>query len=46
MTDAAYVVGGWAVTAVVLGGYTVRVLLRTRRLRRIVPAPGEDGEWT
>lgn len=55
MTDAAYVLGGWAVTAAVLGGYTTRVVLRSRRLRRLTPPPGaepggriagEDHEWT
>jgi len=39
VTDAAYVLGGWAVTAVVLGTYTARVVLRTRRLRRLDPPP-------
>ena len=46
MTDAGYVLGGWAVTAVVLGGYTARVIIRTRKLRRMAPPPGGDGEWT
>lgn len=50
MTDAAYVFGGWALTAAVLGGYTARVVVRSRRLRRLAEAgpaaePTED-EWT
>jgi hypothetical protein len=46
VTDAAYVLGGWAVTAVVLGGYTARVILRSRKLRRMAAPTGEDREWT
>lgn len=46
MTDAAYVLGGWAVTAAVLGGYATRVLLRSRRLRRLAPPGSGEGEWT
>ena len=46
MTDAAYVLGGWAVTAVVLGGYTARVIVRTRKLRRLASPPAEGDEWT
>ena len=31
MSDAGYVIAAWSITAVVLGGYTVRL---TRRVRR------------
>ncbi len=31
MTDVGYVVAGWSIAGVVLGGYTVRLLGRVRR---------------
>ena len=31
MTDAGYVIAGWSIAGVVLGGYTVRLLQRVRR---------------
>lgn len=31
MTDAGYVVAGWSIAGVVLGGYTFRLLQRVRR---------------
>jgi hypothetical protein len=38
VTDAGYVIAAWSLTAVVLGGYTVRL---TRRVRR---AEGDQAE--
>jgi hypothetical protein len=35
MTDAGYVIAGWAITAVVLGGYTLRIIMRTRHAQRV-----------
>ena len=37
MTDAAYVVTGWVLTAVVLAGYWASIARRTRRARRSLP---------
>ena len=34
MTDAGYVIAAWSLTAVVLGGYTVRLTRRVRRAER------------
>jgi hypothetical protein len=34
MTHVGYVVAGWVITAVVLAGYYVRLVLRTRRASR------------
>jgi hypothetical protein len=34
MTDAGYVIAAWSITAVVLGGYTVRLTRRVRRAER------------
>ena len=34
MTDVGYVIAGWSVAGVVLGGYTVRLVLRIRRAER------------
>lgn len=42
MTDAGYVIGGWTVTALAIGGYVGRLWLRTRRARRLLP-PDEQG---
>jgi hypothetical protein len=39
MTDAGYVVTGWALTAAVLAVYWVSIVRRTRRARRSLP-PG------
>jgi hypothetical protein len=41
MTDAGYVVTGWALTAVVLAGYWASIARRTRRARRTLP-PGQS----
>jgi hypothetical protein len=41
MTDAGYVVTGWVLTAVVLAGYWLSIVRRTRRARRSLP-PGES----
>lgn len=34
MTDVGYVIAGWAVAAVVLSAYSVRLVLRIRRAER------------
>jgi hypothetical protein len=41
MTDAGYVVTGWALTAAVLAAYWVSIARRTRRARRSLP-PGQS----
>ena len=41
MTDAGFVVTGWALTAAVLAAYWASIVRRTRRARRSVP-PGES----
>jgi hypothetical protein len=38
MTDVGYVIAAWSITAVVLGGYTIRLVRRVRR------AESERGE--
>ncbi|MCU1455926.1 MAG: hypothetical protein JWL73_18 [Actinomycetia bacterium] len=35
MTDAGYVFAGWGITALVLGGYALRVVLRTRHAQQV-----------
>ena len=40
MTDAGYVVTGWALTAVALAVYWASIARRTRRARRSLP-PGQ-----
>lgn len=35
MTFAGYVIAGWALTAVVLGGYWLSVVVRIRRAERV-----------
>jgi hypothetical protein len=40
MTDAGYVVTGWALTAAVLAAYWASIVRRTRRARRSLP-PGQ-----
>ncbi|HLJ07681.1 MAG TPA: hypothetical protein VKX24_04040 [Acidimicrobiia bacterium] len=42
MTDAGYVIGGWALTGVAIAGYVGRVWSRTRRARRLL-GPDEQG---
>lgn len=39
MTDAGYVVAGWALTAAGLSAYVARLVTRTRRARRGAGAP-------
>ena len=39
MTDVGYVIAGWSVAGIVLGGYTVRLVLRIRRAERESTAP-------
>ena len=34
MTDVGYVIAGWGITAIVLGAYAVRLVLRIRRAER------------
>ena len=41
MTDAGYVIAGWSLTAVVLGGYTIRLALRLRRAEAADEDPDE-----
>ena len=43
MTDAGYVIAGWAITGAALGGYLARVLVRARRARRLLGAEEGDG---
>ena len=45
MTDAGYVLGGWALTGAALAGYVARLWARTRRARKLLP-PGEQPPWT
>ena len=42
MTDVGYVIAGWSITAVVLGGYTLRLARRLRRAERT--AAGSEPE--
>ena len=42
MTDAGYVIAGWLLTGVVLGGYTTTLALRLRRARKSLPGAGGD----
>ncbi len=42
MTDAGYVIAGWAITSAALGGYLARILIRTRRARKLL---GEGEGW-
>jgi hypothetical protein len=42
VTDAGYVIGGWAITGVAIAGDVGRLWSRTRRARRLLP-PGEQG---
>jgi hypothetical protein len=43
VSDAGYVIAAWSLTAVVLGGYTVRLTRRVRRAER-ERADSERGE--
>ena len=36
MTDAVYVLAGYVITVVALGGYSASLLLRARRARRLI----------
>ena len=42
MTDAGYVIAGWLLTGVVLGGYAASLTLRLRRARKSLPGSGGD----
>ena len=42
MTDAGYVLGGWSLTGVALAVYTGRLLVRSRRARRMLPPEEQD----
>lgn len=44
MTDAAYVLSGWALTGAVLAGYLARIWVRTRRARKLLGS-GEGHPW-
>lgn len=37
MTDIGYIIAGYAITAVALGGYWFRLILRTRRAEQPIP---------
>jgi len=37
MTDAGFVITGWVLTAVAVGGYWARLIQRTRQARRLTP---------
>jgi hypothetical protein len=43
MTDAGYVIAAWSLTAVVLGGYTVRLTRRVRRAEAAQPEAEREG---
>ena len=43
MTDVGYVIAAWSLTAVVLGGYTVRLTRRVRRAERDRTDTERDG---
>ena len=43
MTDPGYVIAAWSLTAVVLGGYTVRLTRRVRRAERDRTESERDG---
>ena len=43
MSDAGYVIVAWSLTAVVLGGYTVRLTRRVRRAERERADAERDG---
>jgi hypothetical protein len=43
VTDAGYVIAAWSLTAVVLGGYTVRLSRRVRRAEREHGESERDG---
>lgn len=44
MTDASYVIGGWILTGVVLGGYGWRLAAKTRQARKALP-PDDRQPW-
>jgi len=45
MTDAGYVIGGWALTGVAVAGYVGRLWSRTRRARRLLPDEQGGSPW-
>lgn len=42
MTDVGYVIAGWGIAAAVLGGYSLRLVLRIRRAERDASARERD----
>ena len=42
MTDAGYVIGGWALTGAAIAVYTGRLWSRSRRARRLLPPDEQD----
>jgi hypothetical protein len=40
MTDAGFVIAGWALTGGALGAYTIHLAVRLRRARRSLPESG------
>jgi hypothetical protein len=45
VTDAGYVISGWAITGIVIAGYVGRLWSRSRRARRLLPAEEQDRAW-
>lgn len=44
MTDPGYVLAGWIVTGAAMGGYLARVVIRSRRARKLL-GPDEGDGW-
>lgn len=42
MTDAGFVITGWALTGAALAGYLVRLWVRARRIQHLLP---EEERW-
>ncbi|HEV3364934.1 MAG TPA: hypothetical protein VG795_12500 [Acidimicrobiia bacterium] len=42
MTDAGYVIGGWALTGAAIAGYVGRLWFRTRKARRLLPPEEQE----
>jgi hypothetical protein len=42
VTDAGYVIGGWALTGAAIAGYVARLWTRSRRARRLLPPDEQD----
>lgn len=46
MSDAGFVIAAWAITALALGGYALRIALRTAAARGEKTLFKHDGDWT